>query len=176
MARPYDTDGMALVRVIHLPDLATVVLDIAMWAVIHAGTGYFVHRLDPRVPVIASDQWWSRLRRFDSRLLYDRVLHIKRWKDRLPEAGACFAGGVSKRALPAHDAETLRRYAVETRRAELGHWLAALAGPAFALWNPPAVAVFMVGYGLAANLPCIAIQRYNRVRIERIVRRRLVRA
>ena len=39
------------------------------------------------------------------------------------------------------------------------------------LWNPPWVALVMVGYGLAVNLPFIAIQRYNRTRVERVLAR-----
>ena len=92
------------------------------------------------------------------------MLRIKRWKDRVPEAGALFAGGVSKRRLRTRTTQGLRRFATETRRAELGHWLAAAAGPFFALWNPWWAAVIIVGYGLAANLPFIAIQRYDRAR------------
>lgn len=157
-------------RVIQLSDPATIALDVAVWALVHAGTGYFVHRIDADAPALATDQWWSRPRRFerDGRW-YERRFRIKRWKDRLPEAGALFPGGVSKRTLAHHDLVSLRRYAIETRRAELGHWLAAIASPWFVLWNPPGVAVFMVAYGAAVNVPFIAIQRYNRARIERLL-------
>ena len=34
--------------------------------------------------------------------------------------------------------------------------------------EPPTLAAVMLAYGAAANLPCIAIQRYNRARIARI--------
>ena len=76
-------------------------------------------------------------RRFEGERLYRDVLRIQRWKDRLPEAGALFAGGVCKRAAHRRRAGGLERFVVETRRAELGHWLAAAAGPLFVLWNPP---------------------------------------
>jgi glycosyl-4,4'-diaponeurosporenoate acyltransferase len=175
VARPHPAGKAASVRVIHLSDPATVALDIAMWALVHAGTGYFVHRIAADAPVLARDQWWSRPRPFEREgRLYERGFRIKRWKDRLPEAGALFPGGVSKRTLPHCDDASLRRYVIETRRAELGHWLAALASPWFVLWNPPGVAVFMVAYGTAVNLPFIVIQRYNRARIERLLGRRLV--
>jgi glycosyl-4,4'-diaponeurosporenoate acyltransferase len=157
---------------LHLSDPVTVVLDIAVWGAVHAGTGYFVHRLPATTRVLAEDRWWSRTRRFerDGRL-YEQRFRIKRWKDHLPEAGALFDAGVSKRALPARDRAGMQRLAVETRRAELGHWLAAAAGPLFALWNPPAVAVVMVCYGIAVNAPFVAIQRYNRARVARALRR-----
>jgi glycosyl-4,4'-diaponeurosporenoate acyltransferase len=158
------------VRIVHLSDPLTVVVDVVAWGAVHASTGYAVHRLPVRA--LAQDAWWSRLRRFErDGSVYVRVLRVKRWKDRVPEAGGWFPGGVSKARLPDHRRATLERFVVETRRAELGHWLAALAGPVFVLWNPPAVAVVMVCYALAVNAPFIVIQRYNRARAERVLRR-----
>ena len=113
-----------MLRVVHLSDPATVLLDIVAWALVHTATGYVVHRIPSTSRVLARDHWWSRPRRFETdRHFYERTLRIKRWKDRVPEAGALFAGGVSKRALPSRSPAGLARFAVETRRAELGHWL-----------------------------------------------------
>ncbi|MEQ1787645.1 MAG: glycosyl-4,4'-diaponeurosporenoate acyltransferase, partial [Acidimicrobiales bacterium] len=66
----------------------------------------------------------------------------------------------------------LDRFVAETRRAEYGHWLALACGPAFALWNPPSGLVLMTAYGVLANAPFIAVQRYNRQRAQRILARR----
>jgi len=160
--------GVSDLRVVHLPNVATVVFDVVAWGIVHATTGYLVHRLPARS--LRRDNWLFRARRIerDGRL-YTRILHIRRWKDRLPEAGALFAGGVSKRHLPATDVAGLERFAVETRRAELGHWLTAAAGPLFVLWNPLWIGLVMVGYGMAVNAPFIAIQRYNRLRVARVL-------
>ena len=142
--------------------MPTVLIDVGAWAVIHSATGYAVHRLP--LHRLQHDSWLLRPRSFerDGRL-YER-LGIRRWKDRLPEAGALFAGGVSKRHLPTAAEGGLPRFIAETRRAELGHWLAMAGGPLFVLWNPPAVAVVMMVYAVAVNAPFIAIQRYNRLR------------
>lgn len=151
-----------------------VAVDIVAWGCAHAGTGWYVHRL-PRSR-LDRDNWLWKARRWErGGRIYERV-RIRRWKDRLPEAGALFPGGVTKRRLPATDAGGLAIYAQETRRAELGHWLAAAAGPLFALWNPLPIAAVMVVYGLAVNLPFVAIQRYNRQRIDRIIAARSARA
>jgi glycosyl-4,4'-diaponeurosporenoate acyltransferase len=158
------------VRVVHWSNTVTIVVDIVAWGVVHATTGYLVHRLPDRF--FARDHFWSRPVRFEAHTrFYERVLRIKRWKDRVPEAGALFAGGVSKRSLPRRDAAGLQQFAIETRRAELGHWLAAAASPFFVLWNPPLAAALMLVYGFGVNLPFIAIQRYNRLRVERVLRR-----
>jgi glycosyl-4,4'-diaponeurosporenoate acyltransferase len=61
---------------------------------------------------------------------------------------------------------------VETRRAERGHWLAMAGGPVAALWNPPLGVALMVAYGVLVNAPFIVVQRYNRQRAARVLRRR----
>jgi glycosyl-4,4'-diaponeurosporenoate acyltransferase len=147
---------------------ALVAVDVVAWGLVHAGTGWYVHRLP--LDRLDHDNWLWRGRAWerDGRV-YER-LAIRRWKDRLPDAGDLFPGGVSKRRLPSTGAAGLARFAAETRRAELGHVLAAVAGPLFLLWNPLPVAVVMVAYGLVVNLPFVAIQRYNRLRITRLER------
>jgi len=149
----------------------TVLVDVVAWGVFHAVTGYAAYRVDERW--LDHDRALLRLRRFEAGgQWYRRRLLIHRWKDRVPEAGDLFRGGVSKRQLPAYDPNGLRVFARETRRAELAHWWALCCGPVFLLWNPPLASALLVGYGVVANLPFIAIQRYNRARIETLVARR----
>jgi glycosyl-4,4'-diaponeurosporenoate acyltransferase len=157
------------VRVVDLGNAITVALDIAAWALVHVVVGYGAHRVPSRAlrrdhGILVLRQWER-----DGRA-YER-LRIRRWKDRLPEAGAFFAGGMSKRQLPARDEIGLLRFAIETRRAELAHWWAMLALPLFALFNPPYAMPLMVLYAVAANVPCIAVQRYNRARLGRALDR-----
>ncbi len=153
-----------------LPEAWTVVADVAAWGVFHAATGYAAHRLGQ--DRLERDGWLLRPRSFeDGGRFYRRRLRIDRWKDRVPEAGALFRGGTSKRTLPSYDVAGLERFARETRRAELAHWWAMACGPVFVLWNPPLPAALLVGYGVAVNLPFIAIQRYNRQRVQRVVGR-----
>ena len=153
-----------------MPQALTVVVDVVAWGVFHATTGYAAHRL--------SDAWLDRdrrllrLRGFESGgRWYRHWLRIDRWKDRLPEAGDLFTGGVSKRQLPGRDARGLQLFVRETRRAELAHWWAMCCGPVFVLWNPPFAAALLIGYGVLVNLPFIAIQRFNRARAVRLVDR-----
>ena len=79
---------------------------------------------------------------------------------------------ILKRHVGGRDVAALERFAAETRRAEYGHWAAMACGPLFVLWNPPAVAAVMVAYGVGVNVPFIAIQRYNRARVSRLLARR----
>jgi glycosyl-4,4'-diaponeurosporenoate acyltransferase len=153
-----------------MPQTLTVAVDVVAWGAFHTLTGLAAHRLsDAR---LTRDGWLLRQRRFeDGGRWYRRRLRIHRWKDRLPEAGDLFAGGMSKRRLPAYDVAGLTRFARETRRAELGHWWAMFCGPVFVLWNPPLAAGLLIAYGVVVNLPFILIQRYNRFRIDALLRR-----
>lgn len=163
---------------VHLSDLAILLLNVAVWAIGHTVAGYVAHRLPPER--LASDGPVLRLHRFEAGgRAYERHLGIRRWKDRLPEAGDLFSGGTSKRnlttALVGRQA-ALEGFLVETRRAERAHWGSLVVLPLFWIWNPPVGVVLMVLYGLAANLPFIVVQRYNRARIGRILRHRARRA
>ncbi|MBI5088861.1 MAG: hypothetical protein HZB15_08400 [Actinobacteria bacterium] len=154
---------------LHLSPLTTVLVDVGAWIVIHSATGYVVHRLP--VEKLQRDGWLLHIRDAEADGGFYRWLGIRRWKDRLPEAGDFFDGGMSKRHLPSEADGGLRRFAVETRRAELGHWTAMAGGPLFFLWNPQAIALVMVLYGIVVNAPFIAIQRYNRLRVSRVLAR-----
>jgi glycosyl-4,4'-diaponeurosporenoate acyltransferase len=158
-----------------MPQALTIAVDIVAWGAVHAATGYAAHRL--RDERLVRDGWGLRARHFESGgHWYRRRLRIHRWKDRVPEAGALFDGGISKRELPARDVAGLEVFVRETRRAELAHWWALWCSPIFVLWNPPLAAALLVAYGVLVNLPFIAIQRYNRFRTQallaRVARRR----
>lgn len=154
-----------------MPEALTIAVDVVAWGAIHSATGYAAHHLDERR--LKRDGWVLRARRFEAGgRWYRSRLRIDRWKDKVPEAGGLFRGGVSKRRLPSLDRAGLQLFAQETRRAELAHWWAMACAPVFVLWNPPLAAALLVGYGVVVNLPFIAIQRYNRFRILALIERR----
>ena len=148
---------------------AAVAIDVVAWAVISAGAGYVAHRLPAER--FRGDGWLTRRRTHETTRVYERHLRIKRWKDRLPEAGALFRGGFSKRAITGADATHLERFVVETRRAEHVHWWILASAPLFLLWNPWWLGLCMLAYAVATNVPCIAVQRYNRLRLRRALGR-----
>ncbi|CAN5270623.1 hypothetical protein BH18ACT4_BH18ACT4_01300 [soil metagenome] len=160
-----------MVPPVELPRWAMLSLDVAVWGGWSALAGWWAH-LRP-AGRFSTDGWLPRPRRWESDgRFYRERLGVRRWKDRLPEAGALFAGGFSKRALRSTRRDDLERFGVETRRAEWAHWLIMAAAPVFFLWNWWWVDLIMVAYALAANLPCVAVQRYNRARLTRVLERR----
>jgi glycosyl-4,4'-diaponeurosporenoate acyltransferase len=142
-----------------------VVVDCIVWTVVGVGTGYAAYKWP--IARLQHDGRITRLRRFEAGgRWYERRLHIRSWKDRLPEAGSFFAGGFSKRALSTRRSDHLQRFVVETRRAELTHWAVLAFGFLFFAWNPLWLALVMVAYAM------VAVQRYNRGRLERVLRHR----
>lgn len=153
---------------VELPDPAMVLVSAVAWAAISVAVGYTCHRLPTRA--FDHDTALTRLRPWEAGgRAYERHLRIVRWKDRMPEAGAAFAGGFSKKHTPGRGPGMLERFVVETRRAETTHWAILACWPLFFLWCRWNVALVMGVYALAANVPCILIQRYNRARLLRIL-------
>jgi glycosyl-4,4'-diaponeurosporenoate acyltransferase len=152
---------------IELPIQWIVVLNVAGWPVIQFGLAWAFTRMPVTWFKPGSAQAWEQSGR-----VYERLFAIKQWKDWLPDAAPWFGGGFAKGSLARRDPEYLRRFIRETWRGELCHWCALGCAPLFCLWNPWWADVVMVSYGLAANLPCILAQRYNRVRFQRLVARR----
>lgn len=153
---------------IDLSPVAAVVVDVVVWAVAGTAIGFGLHKV--RAERFADDSWLTRLRPFESDgRWYERHLRIKVWKGRLPEAGALFKDGFSKRSLAAGSQDHLARFVIETRRAEVTHWAVLAVAPFFMLWNPWALTVVMWLYAVLANVPCLLIQRYNRARLLRVL-------
>jgi glycosyl-4,4'-diaponeurosporenoate acyltransferase len=166
---------MSGLPLVDIAPLAALAANIALWGASQALAGYVAHRLP--LSALERDRGILRLRRFEQGgRWYERRLRIGRWKDRAPKAGAFFAGGMSKRSLPDRRDGGIERFAAETRRAEIAHWGSFVALPLCVIWNSLAGVVLMTAYGLAVNLPLIAIQRYNRARTDRILGSRRVSA
>jgi glycosyl-4,4'-diaponeurosporenoate acyltransferase len=157
--------------VIALSRYPALAVDIVAWAVIGVAVGYGMHRLS--ADRIAHDGPVTRLRSFERDGRFYESIGIRRWKDRLPEAGDWFAGGVSKRTTGGPSA--FDQFVIETRRAELTHWAVLGFAPFFALWNPWYLTVAMWTYAVVANVPCLLVQRYNRARLERLIELRSAR-
>ncbi len=149
-----------------------VTANAALWALVQVLAGYAAHRL-PASALERGDWFFAPKRVERGGRFYEQTLRIRRWKGKLPEAGGVFAGGFDKRELRARDEAYLRTYLRETKRAELAHWLAVVPTPLFVRYNPRLIAVWMPVYALATNGPCIAAQRYNRIRLMRVLDRRV---
>ena len=144
--------------------------NILGWPVVHLAIGSFAVRLPSAL--FERDCWLTAPRNWEAKgRFYRDWLGVRRWKSLLPD-GAPWLGGVAKKRLSARDAEYLEHFIVETRRAEIAHWCMFGCLPGFFVWNPPWACWVMTAYAIAANLPCILAQRYNRIALHRVVQRR----
>jgi glycosyl-4,4'-diaponeurosporenoate acyltransferase len=156
------------VRLIFFPAPVTALLDVAAWLVIQFGAAKLATSMDARR--FKPGGWLFRARGWERDGSFYEIVGIRRWKDSLPDAGPWFAGGFSKAGLASRAPDYLQRFIVETCRGEGAHWLAMFPAPLFFFWNRPWVGGLMVAYALVGNLPCLIAQRYNRRRLERLLK------
>lgn len=99
--------------------------------------------------------------------IYHRFFRIRKWKDHVPTAGP-----FDKSRLRSLEGDYLSLFILETVRAEVAHTLC-LASCCLALlvYTKPYSICIPLFFTLI-NLPCIMIQRYNRPRLERVLKRR----
>jgi glycosyl-4,4'-diaponeurosporenoate acyltransferase len=143
-----------------------VLLNVAGWLAIQMGLAWGFTKMPVGWFKPPDSFSWERGGRF-----YEAVFRIKSWKDHLPDAARWFGGGFAKGALAAASPDYLQRFLRETWRGELCHWTAILCAPVFFLWNPWWGDGIIVTYAVVANVPCILAQRYNRLRLRRLVAR-----
>lgn len=153
--------------VIHLPFFWMILLDFVMWFIFHMGISLWIMK----VP----DEWFAKTETgFRSRSwekngeIWHQLFRIRDWKKYLPDGSMIVKHAYNKTNLQGISLNSLEKFIIETKRAELTHW--ALIPPAllFFLWNPWWIGWCMVAYALVANLPFIVAQRYNRPRLERL--------
>lgn len=147
-----------------------VVVNILAWLLIHLGvagwgTQLAPHRFNP-AGWLFRPRRWERGGRF-----YETIFLIKVWKPWLPDGAALFRKGFRKKRIQARGADYLNRFLIETCRSEGVHWVVFGFSLVFFFWNSWGVGLVMVAYGLVANLPCILVQRYNRLRLAAVLKR-----
>jgi glycosyl-4,4'-diaponeurosporenoate acyltransferase len=132
-----------------------------------------VGALANRVPPswLAAGHWFWRLSRQGRRQGFERRLAIRRWKAWLPDAGNALPKGVAKAALVGRDRADLERLVLETKRAELVHLLLLPFWIVTSRWLTPAGVLLNLLFACGFNLPCIWIQRYNRLRLISLLER-----
>lgn len=152
---------------VELPLAWIITLNVAGWVAIQMGFAWTFTKMPVEWFNPGRAFGWERTGRF-----YERLFRIKDWKDRLPDAAGWFGGGFEKRALVTASRDYFQRFIRETWRGELCHWSAIACAPIFFVWNPWWGNVIILAYALAANVPCILAQRYNRARFQRLLARR----
>lgn len=156
---------------IEVPVPWLIVINVTAWPIIHLALAWFGLRL-PR-GWFRPRQWPWRKQAWELEgRLYEKVFAVRVWKNLLPDGATWFEGGFAKKRLARRDPEYLREFEFEAVRAEAVHWATLAFGPLFFLFNPVWAGMVMMTYALVANVPCIVAQRYNRIKVGRILARR----
>ena len=149
-----------------LPIHWIVALNVLLWPTIQLGLALAWTRLPAEWLKPPTSLAFEEQGRF-----YQRAFNIRRWKDLLPDGASWLGGGFAKANLKQRSPEYIQRFIVETWRGELCHWCAFAFVPLFFLWNPWWGNAIIIFYVIAANLPCILVQRYNRARMQLLTMR-----
>ncbi len=115
--------------------------------------------------------WRKNLPFEENGTFYEKYLKIHLWKDLIPQFSKMFHFGYKKDKIPVRDLPHYEMFVIETIRAEITHMLLIVFSPLYYNQFPSGWATFAVTASVIANLPCIAIQRYNRIRISKIIAR-----
>lgn len=148
---------------IELPLFWTLVLNVFLWPIIQIALAWSFIRMPAA--------WFNPPPAFESVRFHEKYLGIRHWKNLLPDGARWFAGGFAKSEMKTTDPDYLRRFIAETWRGELCHYCAFLFLPLFFVWNPWWGNLIMTSYAIIANCPCIIAQRYNRIRLSRLLER-----
>lgn len=147
--------------------LVTVLLDIVLWFIIHMG----MSKLALIIPDSVYDKKLpNRVHKHKIQMfIYKRIFFVHKYKKYLPDGGAWFKDGFSKKHLKEKNITYYQQFLIETRRAEWSHYFQLLPVPLFFLFNPLYVSYGMIVYALLVNLPCILAQKYNQIRFTNLL-------
>ena len=145
----------------------TILLDILLWFVFHMGFA--------KIAILIPDRIFEKpipdviKQKPIQQMILKKVFYEHKWKKFSPDGGAYFKEGFSKRHLKEKNLSYYEKFLIETRRAELTHYLQMLPAPIFFLFNPIWVGWFMIAYAILFNIPFILIQKYNQPRITKLI-------
>ncbi|MRX72272.1 hypothetical protein GJU40_08920 [Bacillus lacus] len=146
--------------------MSLLLINIIAWIIIQTGISVLAGKRT--LDFMRNFQWIYKERKWEKEgRLYERLL-IKKWKDKVPEAARLLN---IKNSRAGGRKEKLNLYIDRTKRSEYAHWLQIPPALLFFLWNDAVIAVYMILYALIFNLPFIMIQRYNRIRFSRAVKK-----
>ena len=116
------------------------------------------------------ESWLYRDRDWEkSGRIYEVIFKIKWWKRYLPDGATVSRNEFRKKRLKKCNAAYIQRFIAETCRAESTHCIIFGFSVIFFIWNIWWVGVIMIVYAFIVNIPCVIAQRYNRIRLKKLL-------
>lgn len=147
-------------------------LHCVLYLALIGALGFLVGRMIPPDWVDPERGLWCCFSFEQQGRIYEK-LEIRRWQKKVPDMSRLLPRVMPPKRLAGRDLQCLPEMVRETCVAELIHWLLCLGGLyCLRLWRGVGGAVIAV-LNICGNLPFILIQRYNRPRLKRLLRRSL---
>jgi glycosyl-4,4'-diaponeurosporenoate acyltransferase len=161
---------MNMFPLIPVHPLFMLFLNIILWPIFHLGISKIT--LHMSINHFNQDKGIFRLKKFEqSGTFYEQFLGIRTWKKWIPDGATIFNEGFKKKHLQGTEKQYIQTFINETRRAEWTHILQIFPCLVFFVFNSFWIAMIMVAYALMFNVPLIWLQRYNRARFLRVLKR-----
>jgi glycosyl-4,4'-diaponeurosporenoate acyltransferase len=103
--------------------------------------------------------------------IYEYYFGVKKWKSKLPDISDFMKWRFNKKHLAEASSDYLSVFLTESCKSEFTHWMIIASTLFFNFWNDIATSAFMVIIACLLNMPYIIIQRYNRPRLIKLLRR-----
>ena len=145
-------------------------VDIVMFVVISIMLTIFVEKLPERL--FYHRKWLYNERKWEKGGgFYQHHFSVKKWKACLPEISEFLNGWFPKKSLNHNDTIYYEKFIAETCKAEFTHWMIIVSTVTFYFWDGFLSSVGITIMAFALNFPYIIIQRYNRPRLIRIMKK-----
>jgi glycosyl-4,4'-diaponeurosporenoate acyltransferase len=117
-------------------------------------------------------KWMFRERKWEKGgLIYDNYFKVKKWKAKLPDISDFMRWRFNKKHLAEVDSNYLSVFLTESCKAEFTHWMIIISTMIFNFWSDFQSTIFIFFIACLLNLPYIIIQRYNRPRLIKLLKR-----
>jgi glycosyl-4,4'-diaponeurosporenoate acyltransferase len=154
--------------IFHLSSPWMLIIDFAAWLIINLSVSGIISLR--RSGSFNDNSWLYRERAWERKsLIYESLFKVKKWKGWLPDGAKVSRTAFRKKRLLSSEPAYLTTFIQETCRAELLHWVIFIFWPIFFLWSPWYIGLMMFVYAALFNLPCVITQRYNRIKLNRII-------
>lgn len=170
MSNPTVRTRIRMSRILFLSNPGTIILDILSWIIFHLSIGYWSSKIS--IEKFDPDRWYYRSHPWEKNgEIYQKLFRVKDWKRYIPSGAAVYKGAYEIKHLGETTIENLRLWIKESCRSEFCHIMMILPGFSFFLWNDIATGWWMVAYAFANNLVPIIMQRYNRPRVQKLLKK-----
>lgn len=147
----------------------SLIINLIIFVLFTIGVSYLSNKIPNKV--YSYKRWIFGERKWEKDgQVYHQILKIKYWKNRLPELADFLKSVFPKKQIKEYSQKYLQAYLIESCKAELTHWCIILSSWLFLLWCNLKICVIIGLFAVVVNLPYIAIQRYNRPRIVKLIR------